>query len=686
MLLNELSIPGTHDTMTYGFAGTTDAAGTQTQTMSLSQQLGAGIRFLDIRCGPLYSSSGNLITGDLGLYHDIYGLQNETFNVTVVTACRLFLAQHPTETIVMSVKNEYPGHGDTSSLSSSQFTSTFDSIVGQDPSLWYLGSTVPSLDAARGKIVLVRRFGGSSEGINASGWNFNDPDFTKTISFPGGTDGSFRVQDQNAPGNLVATKETDVGNMLQAAIAQTGAPHGDDTWFVNFASAVEGLPITPSNWASYVNPWVNTQLAGIHSGRVGTVVFDFPENTQGLIDRVIGANWPFATLDKSTITFGGTATVTLHALEPNQTVTFGVDPNVADVGAVQEKTTVDSDGLIHSDYTATITPNSLGGTPILPQMDGAPVPTPYPVLTVQDHTQVTLTRSALRAVYGQPITLTATVRDVSVRGVVPTGQVQFKVDGKNVGGPVTLDASGKAVSAALATLNLGLHHVEATFSDTQKHFLGRHADGGGITVVPAATTVVLSSSADFPVYGQPVTLTAKVRVPGLAGDIPTGHVQFVVDGTNVGKPVLLDPSGSAHATLNNLSLGMHRIVVQYLNRDGDFKNSLGSFKQSVRPAETRISLQSSDLAPQIGASVTFTAHVTATVHGAGSPTGTVIFRAGSTTLGSATLQNGIAKLVTSALKVGQSSVVAIYLGDAHFKRSNSSATLETVSDPQGPPS
>src|SRR5262245_8901574 len=64
-LLNQMSIPGTHDTMTAGFASNIALAPfAQTQDLELGAQLNAGIRFLDIRCGPIYSSDGSLIDHD----------------------------------------------------------------------------------------------------------------------------------------------------------------------------------------------------------------------------------------------------------------------------------------------------------------------------------------------------------------------------------------------------------------------------------------------------------------------------------------------------------------------------------------------------------------------------------------------------------------------------------------------
>src|SRR5205823_4827993 len=79
-----------------------------------------------------------------------------------------------------------------------------------------------------------------------------------------------------------------------------------------------------------------------------------------------------------------------------------------------------------------------------------------------------------------------------------------------------------------------------------------------------------------------------------------------------------------------------------------------------------------------GQPVTFTATVAAVAPGAGSPTGTVTFRDGSTTLGSATLTNGTATLATSGLTAGSHTITVVFGGDTNFSTSTSAALTQTV--------
>src|SRR5579863_9992825 len=77
-----------------------------------------------------------------------------------------------------------------------------------------------------------------------------------------------------------------------------------------------------------------------------------------------------------------------------------------------------------------------------------------------------------------------------------------------------------------------------------------------------------------------------------------------------------------------------------------------------------------------GQPVTLTATVTSN---AGTPTGTVTFKDGSTTLGTGTVGSGRqATFTTSTLSVGSHSITAVYGGDNNFSGSTSSALAQAV--------
>src|SRR5207248_1186819 len=93
-----------------------------------------------------------------------------------------------------------------------------------------------------------------------------------------------------------------------------------------------------------------------------------------------------------------------------------------------------------------------------------------------------------------------------------------------------------------------------------------------------------------------------------------------------------------------------------------------------------IAVNASPSPSAFGQPVTFTAAITALSPATHTPTGTVTFQDGSTTLGIGTLDsNGHATFATSALAAGPHAVSAIYGGDANFTAAGSDAFTQTVS-------
>lgn len=146
--LNALVLPGTHDSATQyvqlGFFS-------KCQAKSIGEQLEAGYRYLDIRLA---------VNGDgMKLMHGFTNCRSGpmpwssalTLN-EVLEQCYVFLAEHPTETVIFAVKQE---HGEESVT---EFQTVLNSTVQKEPEFWLLTDSIPSLGEARGKLVLLRRY------------------------------------------------------------------------------------------------------------------------------------------------------------------------------------------------------------------------------------------------------------------------------------------------------------------------------------------------------------------------------------------------------------------------------------------------------------------------------------------------------------------------------------------------
>jgi probable HAF family extracellular repeat protein len=91
-------------------------------------------------------------------------------------------------------------------------------------------------------------------------------------------------------------------------------------------------------------------------------------------------------------------------------------------------------------------------------------------------------------------------------------------------------------------------------------------------IAKAATATSLTSSLSPSGVGQNVTFTATVSS---GAGIPTGSVQFKVDGANFGSPVTLNASGVATLQTSSLAAGAHTVAADY-SGDSNFNVSSGT--------------------------------------------------------------------------------------------------------------
>jgi hypothetical protein len=283
-------------------------------------------------------------------------------------------------------------------------------------------------------------------------------------------------------------------------------------------------------------------------------------------------------------------------------------------------------------------------------------------------TTTTLASSTNPSAFGQTVTFAASVQPSS--GGTPTGNVTF-FDGSVSLGSVSL--SGSSAQLTLASLSLGSHSITAKYNGDSNYTASSSA-ALAQSVTQSGSSTTLISNANPSSFGQPVTFSAVVQ-PGYSGT-PTGTVTFFDGGTSLGSIGL--SGGSAQLTLSSASLGSHSISAKY-NGDPNFTASTStSITQSVTQAATATHVSSNANPSSYGQAVTLTATVTPAYNG--TPTGTVSFFDGNTSLGNANLSGGVATYAISAtaLTVGSHSISARYNGDSNFLASSSAGFAQVV--------
>lgn len=296
MPISRISIPGTHDSVAKNNGGDI----VLTQSLSITQQLKAGIRFLDLRARHIE----NLFAMHHGAVY-----QDMMFG-DVLDEMTSFLAAHPTETILVRLKEEHTPSGNTRT-----FEETFKWYLDIYAS-WFAhpGRPDPSLDEVRGKILLYSDFDRSDSSYGSYYRYFEKED---NYAFSTNWDlywkwdlvkaSLSRAHDDHAQGGhgLYITYLSGAGGSFPYFVAsgksspQTYAPQllTGRTTIGGWADSWPDFPRVAclGSWCSIVfmgtNQLTTDFLNGTSYNGVGVVVADFPGSH--FIDAVIASTkWP----------------------------------------------------------------------------------------------------------------------------------------------------------------------------------------------------------------------------------------------------------------------------------------------------------------------------------------------------------------------------------------------------------
>ncbi|HLJ96973.1 MAG TPA: Ig-like domain-containing protein, partial [Gemmataceae bacterium] len=304
----------------------------------------------------------------------------------------------------------------------------------------------------------------------------------------------------------------------------------------------------------------------------------------------------------------------------------------------------------------------------------------------QATTSVAVVSSANPAVFGQNVTFTATISIGDPGAGTPTGTVQFQIDGSDAGSPVSVTITGGVITASFSTASLtaGSYTITASYSGDSSFAGSRGTLASGQTVNQTAAAVQVVSSANASVFGQNVTFTATISAqdPGT----PAGTVQFKIDGSDAGTPVSVTTLGgvtTASFGTSSLTVGSHAITASY-SGGGNFSSGSGTLADglTVKQAGTSTLVVSSADTAVFGQAVTFTATISITAPGAGTPSGTVQFQIDGSDAGApvnVTISGGvITASLSRTLAVGSHAITASYSGDTSFAASSATAFTQIV--------
>jgi lysophospholipase L1-like esterase len=269
----------------------------------------------------------------------------------------------------------------------------------------------------------------------------------------------------------------------------------------------------------------------------------------------------------------------------------------------------------------------------------------------------TLTSSLNPSTYGSGVTLKATVSPSTA-----TGTVTFK-DGSTTLGTATLGHGSGTL--AISTLGVGSHSLTAVYGGNA-NYLTSTSSTLTQTVNTASTTTALTSSLNPSTFGSGVTLTATVT-----SSSATGSITFKDGSTTLGTATLGHGSGSY--TTTTLSVGSHSLTAVYAGNSNYATSTSSTVTQTVNKASSSTTLASGTNPSTYGNSITLTATISPSTG-----TGTITFKDGSATIGTAPIGHGSGSLAISTLGVGSHSLTAVYGGDTNNLTSTSNTVTQTV--------
>lgn len=255
--------------------------------------------------------------------------------------------------------------------------------------------------------------------------------------------------------------------------------------------------------------------------------------------------------------------------------------------------------------------------------------------------------------FGQPVTIKATITS---GGGVPTGEVIFSIDGV-AGAPTPLHAGTASLTRsdlAVGSRSIGVSYAGAGNFAASIDAVASHQ------VQLAGTTSTVTSSAPTAVWGNAVTLRARVTSDG---GVPDGMVDFIVDGAVIAADVAL-VDGEASITTSSLVAGTRAISVAYAGT-GQFASSIGTLVggQKIDKATSSMVVSASANPAIYGQALTVSAVLGS---GGAAPDGEVVFTLGSATH-TVTLVGGRADLDLPGLEPGFYTISASYAGSDSFE-------------------
>ncbi len=424
-----------------------------------------------------------------------------------------------------------------------------------------------------GTSVITARYSGDANYLVS-----NSPSFTHVVNQAGtGTVITESVSSPTVYGQLVTFTAT-VGVISPGS----STPTGTVTFFAGTTPISAALPLgvvngnTVATWTPRFLGVGTSVITARYSGDPNFQTSTSPSFThvvnQAGTGTVITESVASPTVYGQLVTFTATVSViSPGSSTPTGTVTFfaGTTPISAALPL----------SVVNGNTVATWTPRFLGvGTSVITaQYSGDPsyqtsTSPSFSHVVNQAGTATVITESVSSpTIYGQLVTMTATVTATAASLGTPTGTVTFFAGTTPISAALPLSVVNGNVVATWTPrfFGVGTSVITARYNGDPNYLVSNSPTFTHV-VNKAGTSITAASSSPSAPFGAAVTFTATVVPAAASSGTPTGTVTFKEGATVLGTVTLSGKTASL--TLNTLAVGRHNITAIY-NGDGNFLNS-----------------------------------------------------------------------------------------------------------------
>jgi uncharacterized repeat protein (TIGR03803 family) len=301
------------------------------------------------------------------------------------------------------------------------------------------------------------------------------------------------------------------------------------------------------------------------------------------------------------------------------------------------------------------------------------------VTVTADTTATAISATPTSITYSGSSSLKATVSNSSAPATAPTGTIAFTLGATSLGS-CTLSAGTCSLTVQGSALALGANSITGTYTASPSSFLGS-TGSASVTVTADTTTTTVSATPATVGESASTSLKATVTDSSSGSVTPSGAVNFTGGGTSLGSCTLSAGTCSLTVQASALAQGSNTITASYAGTT-DFAASSGTAAVTVTADVTATAATATPATLSGSGSSSISATVSDTSSPKMTPTGTVNFTLGSTSLGSCTLSSGSCSLTVqaSALATGANSITVSYAGATGFQGSSGSATVTVAAD------